>query len=33
MVIDYDNKFYENKLGLDSIAFLTYSTSIYRRIN
>jgi hypothetical protein len=32
LVFDYGYEFYENKLRLDSRAFMTYNTSIYRRI-
>lgn len=33
LVFDYDYEFYENKLRIDSRAFMIYNTHIYRRIN
>ena len=33
LVFDYYYEFYENKLRLEARAFMTYNTSIYRRIN
>ncbi len=32
LIFDYDYEFYENKLRIDSKAFMTYNTAIYKRL-